>query len=302
MRRRRRSVRHRLGRAGLYGAVAFIVLIILAPVAWLFISSISNEVELLSSPPHWIPDEPTLIRYRALILGDASGRLGLQALGPSLARVASEFKVAFRNSLVVSGISTAASLVLGSLAAYAFVRFTFPGRDVLWFLSMGTRTLPPISLVIPLYLLLRRLHLLDTYYALILTYGAFLLPLVIWIMGNYFRSVPRELEEAAQVDGCSPLGALFRVIVPLAAPGLAATGIVCFLLAWDEFLFALIFTETLTSKTLPKAISEFSTELGGLDYGLVSTAGVVTSLPPILIAFLCQRYLVRGLTGGAVKG
>ncbi len=292
--------RFRPGRIALYAAVGFIVAASMSPVVWLFISSISPDVELASAPPHWVPEHPTGLRYRALLLG--SGHLGLQALGPSLARVARDFKDAFRNSLIVDVVSTAVSLSLGSLAAYGLVRMTFPGRTVLWFLAMGTRALPPISLVIPLYLVFRTLAILNTHYALILAYSAMLMPLVIWIMGNYLRSIPRELEEAAFIDGCSLPAALWRVVAPLAAPGLAATAIVCFLLAWDEFLFALTFTETMASKTLPVAISEFSTDFGGLDFGLVATGGVLTSIPPILIALVFQRYLVWGLTGGAVKG
>jgi len=290
----------RVRRGILYAAVGMIVVVSLAPVAWLFISSMSPDVELNSSTPHWIPQHPTTIRYRALFSEGASD--GLKALGPSMEHVAGDFRAAFRNSLVVVLSSTVASLALGVLAAYGLVRFSFPGRDALWFLSMGTRALPPISLVIPLYLLLRQLDLLDTYYALILTYSAYLLPIVIWIMGNFFRTVPKELEEAAVVDGCTPFGALWRVVIPLAGPGMAAAGIVCMLLAWDEFLFALIFTETLASKTLPVALSEFSTDFGGLDFGLIATGGTLMCLPPILIALLFQRYLVSGLTGGAVKG
>ncbi len=296
----RRRPRSRLGRIALYAAVGFIVATSMGPVAWLFISSTSPDVELASASPHWVPEHPTWIRYRALLLG--SGHLGLQALGPSLARVARDFRDAFRNSLIVNVVSTAVSLIFGSLAAYGLVRLTFPGRTLLWFLAMGTRALPPISLVIPLYLVFRTLALLNTYYALILAYSAMLMPLVIWIMGNYVRSIPQDLEEAAFIDGCSLPAVLWRIVVPLAAPGLAATAIVCFLLAWDEFLFALTFTETMASKTLPVAISEFSTDFGGLDFGLVATGGILTSIPPILIALVFQRYLVWGLTGGAVKG
>lgn len=275
-----------------------IVVITLAPFVWQVISSVTTDRELLSRPPHWIPEEPTVNRYRALILGHA-----YPGIEPALARAASNFRGAFVNSLLVASLTTLASLVLGTLGAYAVTRLQFPGRQVFFFGILAARMLPPISLVIPLYLAMRRLGLMDTRLGLGLVYLSMTLPLVVWIMSAYFRSIPWEIEEAALIDGCSPLGALVRVILPLSAPGLVAAGVVTFLFAWNEFFFANIFTQTLASKTLPKAISEFSSEMGaGLDYGLVTAGGVLTSLPPILIALFFQRYLVRGLLGGATKG
>ncbi|HLT59534.1 MAG: carbohydrate ABC transporter permease [Limnochordales bacterium] len=278
--------------------VVAIVVISLAPFVWQVISSITTDRELLARPPHWLPEEPTLDRYRALILGEA-----YPGISPALLRSAANFRGAFVNSLTVAPLTTLASLVLGTLAAYALTRLRFPGRQGLFFGILAARMLPPISLVIPLYLAMRALGLMDTRLGLGLVYLSLTLPLVVWIMSAYFRSIPWEIEEAAMIDGCSPLGALVRVILPLSAPGLVAAGVVTLLFAWNEFFFSLIFTQTLASKTLPKAISEFSTELGaGLDYGLVTAGGVLTSLPPIAIALFFQRYLVRGLVGGATKG
>jgi multiple sugar transport system permease protein len=162
--------------------------------------------------------------------------------------------------------------------------------------------IPPISIVIPLYIFIGAMGLMNTKLALILTYTSYMLPLVIWIMAAFFQSVPWDIEEAALIDGCTPLSALVRVIIPLATPGLVAAAIVAFLFAWNEFFFALIFTNTASSKTITKVISEFSSDMGaGLDYGLVTTGGILSSLPPVAIALFFQRFLVQGLTGGSVK-
>lgn len=227
------------------------------------------------------------------------GQRGAEA---SINRAVTNFSGAFRNSLVVATTKTAISLLLGTLAAYGFTRLDFPGKRFLFFGVLGSRMIPPVSVVIPLYLIMRSTGLMDTRTGLIITYMAMMLPLVIWIMAAFFQSLPKEIEEAALIDGCSRLQALVRIMIPISVPGLVASAVVAFLFAWNEFFFALIFTQTMASKTLPKAISEFSSEMGaGLDYGLVTTGGVLTSLPPLIIAFVFQRYLVRGLTGGTTK-
>jgi multiple sugar transport system permease protein len=160
--------------------------------------------------------------------------------------------------------------------------------------------IPLITLTIPLYLLMQTLALIDTIHGLILLYIGFLLPTVIWIMHSYLRTIPRELEEAAMIDGSSRLGALVRVIVPLSGPGLMAVSAFAFLSAWNEFFMALIFTASQT-KTITVTITEFTTQFG-IDYGLMATGGVIGSIPPLILAFLLQRFIVQGLTAGAVKG
>ena len=185
------------------------------------------------------------------------------------------------------------------LAPFARLQFRFQRGILLLFLS--TYMLPPIAILISLYLTMVQLHLLDTKLGLILVYCSFITPFVLWIMSGYFRSIPRDLEDAARIDGCSRIGALFRVVLPLARPGLLATALFGFLLAWDEFLYALIFTSSLESKTIPVAIAEF-TGRHAVDFGMMATGGVLASLPPLLIAFVFQRYIVGGLASGAVKG
>jgi len=161
--------------------------------------------------------------------------------------------------------------------------------------------LPPIALVIPLYLGLAALGLLDTKTGLVVTYCSIVTPFCLWTMSNYYLSLPPDLEDAARVDGCSRVGALVRVILPLSRPGVLTTGMFGFLLAWDEFLFSLIFTSTTNAKTIPVAIAEFTGKYSS-DFGLIAAGGVLATLPPLVLALVFQRYIAGGLTSGAVKG
>jgi len=156
-------------------------------------------------------------------------------------------------------------------------------------------------ILVPVYTIIRDLKLMDTLQGLIIIYSALIMPFAVWIMRGYFLTIPRDLEDAARIDGCTRIGALIRVVIPLSAPGLVATSLFCFLLSWEEFLFALIFTSSPAAKTIPVAIAEF-TGRHAIDYGMMATGGVIAAIPPVLIALLFQRYLVSGLTSGAVKG
>ena len=161
--------------------------------------------------------------------------------------------------------------------------------------------LPTVSIIIPLFVTGQKLGLLNTRLFLIVCYTTFSLPFTIWIMNGYFRTIPKEMEDAARIDGCSTMGLFMRIALPLAAPGLAATAIFTFLNAWDEFMMALIFTSTYSSKTLPIAVSEFVGRFS-IDWGLMNAGGLVATLPPLVVALLMQKYLIEGLTAGAVKG
>nr|WP_239542767.1 carbohydrate ABC transporter permease [Micromonospora terminaliae] len=205
------------------------------------------------------------------------------------------------NSFLVAAGTVVISLVVGVLGGYALARLRFPLRRVTLLSFLVTYMLPPIALIIPLYLLMSRLGLLDTRSGLIVVYCSLATPFTLWNMSTFFASLPVELEEAARVDGCGRLGALVRVMLPLSKPGILATGLYAFLLCWDEFLYALIFTSTAQAKTVPVAIAEF-TGRNAVDFGLIAAGGVLAALPPVVLAVLFQRYLVSGLAAGAVKG
>lgn len=270
--------------------VFLVILFIYVPVAWLVISSISTRAEILSTPIHWIPQQPTFQNYINILF---------PAQGTS--EVASTFRITLKNSLLVASSVTLIALVVGSLASYALIRLRFPFQRSLLIGILGTRMIPEISLVIPLYLFATRIGLFNSPLILIITYLSFALPFAIWLMAAFFDTIPVELEDAARIDGCNRLEILWRIILPISAPGLVSTGLFVFLTAWDEFFFALILTSTVTAKTVPVAIAEFTGRYV-VDVGGMMTGGVLAAIPPVLLSLIFQRYIVSGLTAGAVKG
>ncbi len=284
------DIKYIIGRALLYFCMFIVLAAIFAPLAWLVISSISPRAELLSVPPHWWPENATLQNYVDVI-----------APQEGTSRAARDFRFALGNSVVVAGSVTVISLVVGTLAAYAYARLEFPFRRSGLIAYMGLRMLPAISVALPLYVILRDNRLLNTRMGLILVYLSFVLPFVIYVMTNFFHTIPPELEAAARVDGCTRISALWRVILPIARPGLVATGVFAFLLAWDEFFFALLYTSTPAAKTVPVAIAEF-TGRHAIDFSAQATGGVLAAIPPVVLALIFQRYIVRGLAAGSVKG
>lgn len=277
-----------LQRSLLYLIVLIIVIWTVAPYVWLIISSLSFRIDLLTVPLRWIPTRLTVENYHGLFFDR----------GSTTANV-SLFLLSLRNSTIIAITATLISMLLGVLSAYALARLKFPGSNFYMILMMGGHMLPPIAIVVPLYVILRRFDLLDTHLGLILVYQSFILPLVVWLMRGYFATIPSELEDAARIDGCTRLGALFRVILPLSRPGLVSVAVFAFIAAWNEYLYAFIYSN-IDAKTLPVLIGEFSTKLG-LQYLRIAAAGVLASLPPVVLAFIFQRFIIRGLTAGAVK-
>jgi len=263
-------------------------LVILAPFAWLFYSSVVGQTDLVSRPMRWLPEQFTLDRYREIVAGRGTS-------------AGAGFRSAMINSFLVAGGTVLVSLTVGVLGGYALARLRFPMRRVTLLSFLVTYMLPPITLIIPLYLLMSRFGLLDTKTGLIVVYCSLATPFALWNMSNFFGSLPVELEEAARVDGCSRLGALVRVVLPLSRPGIMATALYAFLLCWDEFLYSLIFTSTSQAKTIPVAIAEF-TGRNAVDFGLIAAGGILAALPPVALSIVFQRYLISGLASGAVKG
>jgi multiple sugar transport system permease protein len=272
----------------LHTAAVLVGFAIIAPFLWMVIASISPQANLISRPLKWLPSAPFPDRYVAILTGGAEG-VGLT------------FRSAFMNTIIVATATVTISMVIGIFGAYAFARLKFRFRKTVLMVFLATYMLPQISLLIPLYMILNSLGLLDTKLGLVLVDCSLVIPFTLWILSNYFLTIPEELEEAARIDGCSRVGALLRVILPSAKPGIFAAIMFAFLLAWDEFMYALIFTSSDASKTLPVAISEFAGRYT-TDFGLVAAGGLVAALPPIIIAILFQKYIVSGMAAGAVKG
>jgi len=267
-----------------------ILFFIYAPVAWLVTSSISTRADLLALPPHLFPANPTLKNYTDILMP-----------GTGVSEVARTFKVTLVNSLIVSLTTTFICLLIASLAAYALARLRLRYKNQFVIGILSVRMIPEISLVIPLFIVAARLGWLDRPIVLIVTYLSFSLPFAIWMLTTFFESIPVELEDAALIDGSSRLNTLFQIILPLAAPGIVSTALFIFLLAWDEFFFALIFTSTIAAKTVPVAIAEFTGRYA-VDITAMMAGGVLAALPPVILALIFQRYIVSGLSAGAVKG
>ena len=267
-----------------YPLVLLALLAALAPIYWMLTISLKREVDQFAVPPRWFSFPPTLEHYADAFLARSFGQYLI-------------------TSAIVAVCSTFCAVVIGTLAAYGLARFSMPHRLdrklSLWILS--TRMFPPIVTAIPLFLMMRDLHLLNTRASLVILYTGFNLPFVVWMMRGFFLEAPRELEEAAMVDGDSRLGALRRVLLPLVAPGLAATAVFCLIISWNEFLYALVLTQTDAAMTLPVGIAGRVTQYE-IKWGVMSAAGVVAMLPILIFAMAVQRYLVRGLSLGAVKG
>jgi multiple sugar transport system permease protein len=285
-----RRYRDLLRQIGLTLLTIPVLLFIFMPILWLFSASLSNQVELYSVPPHWIPQHPTLQNYLEIIFPSQA-----------VSSVPRTFAVALVNSVKIATAVTAISILIGSLAAYTLVRIPFGFNRTVQIGILGTRMIPEVSLIIPLFIVASRLELINKPIILIITYLSFALPYAIWMMATFFQTVPLELEEAARLDGCTRLGILFRVVMPISIPGLISTAMFVFLLAWDEFFYALIFTSTLAAKTAPVAIAEFigryTVNINGMMAG-----GILAALPPVILGLLFQRYIVSGMTAGAVKG
>jgi multiple sugar transport system permease protein len=267
-----------------------VLFFIFFPILWLLSASISTQAELFTVPPHWIPLHPTFQNY-------------LDIFFPSQAAssVPRTFAVALLNSFKIASAVTIICIVIGSLAAYALVRIPFGLNHSIQVGIIATRMIPEVSLIVPLFIIASSLQLVNKPIVLILTYMSFALPYAIWLMAAYFQTVPVELEDAARLDGCSRLGILFRVVMPISVPGLVSTAMFVFLLAWDEFFYALIFTSTLAAKTIPVAIAEFIGRYVVNVNGMMA-GGILAAIPPVLVALLFQRYIVSGMTAGAVKG
>ncbi|MEJ8573973.1 carbohydrate ABC transporter permease [Microbaculum marinum] len=276
-RRRRRGRRLPIGRILLLGIY---LMFILAPLYWVLITSIKPSDDYLAVPPVWFPDAPTIVHYTAALFAYR----GLQGL---------------INSLIISISATALSCLIGTLMAYSLARFRTGGMHLsFWVLSQ--RFLPPIAIILPLFLNYRLVGLQDTHVGMILAYTMFTLPVTVWMMYAYFRQMPRSLEDAALVDGCTRWQALWTVAIPLAVPGIVAAAIFTFIACWTEFFFALVLTsrDAFTLPTVFRAFLSFQ----GAQYGEASALAIVSLGPSIILGVLVQKHLVRGLTLGAIRG
>ena len=265
----------------IYFAHITLLFVFVFPLVWVFGISLKTRPQVFTSPPLFVWT-PTLENYANVLR-------------------TSGFLRALLNSVLISGGAVALSFCVGVPTAYAMARFRFRGRTTLYNALLVMRMLPPIAVLLPMYILFVKLGISETRFSVILAYTTFSLPLVVWVMRGFFEDLPRELEESAWVDGASRLRAFLLIILPLARPGLVAIGILSLLLAWNDFLFAAVLTGNRT-QTLPVLLAGYTTADSGVDWGSLAASGMLVVMPVILVAFLVQGHLVAGLSSGAVKG
>lgn len=273
-----------LSRIAFYVVLAIGLIYILFPFYWMIVNSLKPAAELFATPLTYWPRSLTLDNYRA-VLADGS------------------FVRSIINSMVVAGGATVLSLALSSMAAYALARYRFSGKQVTLYTILGMSTFPQIAVLGGLFTLARALGIYNTYSALILSYMIFTLPFCVWVLTSFIKEIPDTLDEAATIDGASAWQVLWKVILPLAGPGLVATGLLSFINAWNEFLFALTLTADNQARTVPVAIALFSGQSEHeLPWGKITAASTVVTVPVVLLALIFQKRIVEGLTSGAVKG
>ena len=282
----RRRARRLLRRVPFYVLIAIIFVYAVFPFYWAIRSAFTPDADLFRTPVQYIPLNPTLDNFREVL---GSG----------------EFQRALLNSTIVAGSVTLVALAVGSLAGYALGRFRFHGRTATLYLMLSMTIFPQIAILGALYTMVSRFGLYDSLAALIFSYMLIVLPFTVWVLTSFMRALPRDLEEAAYVDGASPLQTFYRVMLPLVAPGLVTAGLLAFIAAWNEFLFALSFTQTPDTHTVPVAIVSFTGESGSAfdrPWGQIMAATVIVTVPLIVLTLILQRRILAGLTAGAVKG
>lgn len=280
----RRPIKYYLGRVLFYLVVLLIVVYTIFPFYWAINTSLKPAGELFITPVSYWPKNLTLNNYRQVFDND-------------------NFVRAIINSAIVATATTLIALVLGSFAAYALGRINFRGRSPVLYIILSMTMFPAIAVLGSMYEMVRRAGLFNTLWALIITYLLFTLPFTVWVLTNFFKAMPRELEEASLVDGATPFKTYYQILLPLAAPGLVTTGLLAFIAAWNEYLFALTFTITANKRTVPYAIASFGGQSDfELPWGQIMAASVVVTIPLIIMVLIFQRRIIAGLTAGSVKG
>jgi len=277
-----RKAKRTIGNTITYAVLVGASLLALLPLAWIISTSFKPITEIYSNPPHWIPIEPTMQNYTEVLFS-------------------SNIPAAFLNSIIVGVGVALLSLLLGGAMGYAFARFRFRGSKFFSMFILISQMLPITVLMIPMFQMSNSMDLMDTRMGLTLAHLVIALPLVTWISRGYFHTIPVEIEEAARVDGCGMLRTIVSIILPLLRPALAATGIYAFVSSWNEFALANVLTRTMSSRTVPVTLSEFSTFFR-VDWGQTMAAAMIITIPVIVIFMLLQKQFIEGLSSGAIKG
>jgi multiple sugar transport system permease protein len=279
--RNQKDIKKIAGKLSFYIAVILIAFLCFFPVIWIFLTSIKTTREIYAFPLVYIPREPTLKNYIEVFLGSDFGRYLV-------------------NSLIVSSLATLLAIIPGSIASYSLARLRFKGRRTILLSILGLSMFPPIAIVPSLFLFFRVIGFVNTYQGLILAHSALYSPMAVWILTNYFKTVPMDLEDAARIDGCTFLGIMRNVIFPLSLPGLVSAGLIVFIFSWNEFLASLVLLSKNELRTAVVGISLYPGEYA-FPWELITTATFLAIIPLVVFTLFFQKYIVGGLTAGAIK-
>ncbi|WP_430475169.1 carbohydrate ABC transporter permease [Thalassospira lucentensis] len=263
------------------------MMVLCVPGLWVVLNSFRPTVEIMAKPPVWIPNDLNLDHYRAMFGGIGEGSVPVLTY--------------FTNSLIISVTSTVIAILIGMAGGYAFARYKFKFKGGIFVGLMVTRAVPGVALSLPLFILFARIGIIDTHIGMILVYVAMNVPFTVWLIDGFFRQVPPELAEAAEIDGCTRWQAFWRVEFPVARSGVASAGIFAFLTSWNEYALASQLTRSTTSKTMPVGLLDFTSEFT-LNWGGMCALAVLMIIPALILTFLVQKHLIAGLTFGGVKG
>jgi multiple sugar transport system permease protein len=288
------STKRWLPRLGKAAGCAVLLVWSLGPIYWALVCSLMRPTDLTAQPVHYFPPVITFEHY-ANLLGAVSHYAGMitDSVWP-------EFSRALLNSIVISTAATIATTAIAAVGSYAFARLRFAGKEIVFNLAVATLAIPAYSVMIPVYRMLASMHLIDTYFGITIVHVSTFLPFALWLMRSTYKALPISLEEAAAIDGAGRLYVLWRIVLPISAPGLVACAILTFLGVWGQFLVPLVFSPTMSTKPLTVLIPEFVTK-NYVDYGLMNAAGLLAAIPPIVLVLFLNRFLISGLTAGAVK-
>lgn len=274
---------HGAKRLMLYFFVTLTMLFFLFPFYWILITSIQPKGQLYLPTPNFIPRNITFDNF-------------ISVLGGGKVNIA----IALKNSLVVAAATTIVCIVFGIFAAYAFARLKFKGSNVVFIALIFVEMLPPVALLIPFYLIFKQLNLTNTLQGLIIMQTSWLLPIVTWILYSYFKTIPKDLEDSARIDGASKVGALIKIVVPLSLPGVVSSAVICFVFSMGEFMGAMAIINVQRVQTLPLALAQFVSKYS-IEYGNITASAILAIIFPVLFVLIFQRYIIKGLTAGAVK-
>lgn len=267
---------------GIYGLLLVVCFFCLLPIMWTFFTSLKDDSVIMTYPPRWIPKSPTLEQYKKVILF-------------------SNMPHYFKNSISVACVTVGLTLLIACHASYAIARFDFLGKHFLIFFILSTMMVARLANLVPLYLMASKLNLLDTYLILILVYSGWQIPMIVWLLKVFFETIPTSLEKAALIDGYSPIGSFYRVILPLSKPGIAAAAILVFMYVWNDFIIAVILTSSESRRLVPPGLYLYISSWG-VQWGELCASVVLTLFPVIIMFLVLQKLFISGMTAGAVKG